>query len=426
MIIRKNPPSSEWDTLCERPAIDTTLLTEKVRNIFLAIQNEGDDAMKTYTDRFDTAWKNGMIVQTDAIDTSTLDNAWKNAVQMAIKNVRDFHKTQVIQEQSVLIQPGVNCWRKNIAIQRVGLYVPGGSAPLYSSLYMLAIPAQLAGCPEIIVCTPPNKEGTLDPRIAYVAQELNINEIYLCGGAQAIAGMAIGTNTIPSVQKIFGPGNQWVTEAKKQAQEYGVAIDMPAGPSEVLVIADDQADPAYVAADLLAQAEHGPDSQVVLACISELFAENVNNALKAFIPTLPRQEIIEKALKYARILIFDSLKECVQFSNYYAPEHLIIQTGDSDQIAAQITQAGSVFIGAYTPESAGDYASGTNHTLPTSGWAASSSGVSVDQFVKKITYQKITDLGLQSLGPVVETLAQGESLDAHALAVRVRLQNTTS
>jgi histidinol dehydrogenase len=347
----------------------------------------------------------------------------KEAIQQAKSNIEKFHSAQKEEIKEIEIMPGITCRRRSVAIEKVGIYIPGGSAPLFSTVLMLAIPAQLAGCKEIVLCTPPLKDGSIHPAVLYAAKRCGVRKIFKAGGAQAIGAMAYGTESIPKVFKIFGPGNQFVTCAKQLVQNENVAIDMPAGPSELLIIADDTAVPEFVAADLLSQAEHGPDSQVVLVTVSEKLAEKVQLAIAEQINNLPRKEIADQALNNSKIILLETLEEAIEFSNLYAPEHLILACENADALSPQIVAAGSVFIGNYSPESAGDYASGTNHTLPTNGYAAMYSGVSVDSFVKKITYQKLSKAGLQQIGRTVELMAEAEGLKAHANAVSIRLKN---
>jgi histidinol dehydrogenase len=347
----------------------------------------------------------------------------KNAINVAKQNIEKFHGAQVLTEQSIETIPGVRCWRKSVAIEKVGLYIPGGSAPLFSTLLMLGIPAKIAGCREIIVCTPSGKDGNVNPLILYTAHLIGLTEIFKVGGAQAIAAMAFGTESIPKVYKIFGPGNQYVTKAKELVQQEGIAIDMPAGPSEVLVIADKSADPEYIAADLLSQAEHGPDSQVFMLTTDRDLMERVNFALDRQLESLQRKDIALQALGNSKLILLPTLDDCLEFSNLYAPEHLIINIADANSAADRIINAGSVFLGKYSCESAGDYASGTNHTLPTNGYARNYSGVSVESFLKKISFQEISAQGIRTLGPVIELMAEAESLTGHRNAVSVRLKS---
>lgn len=415
------PDLIDWASLCERPTFDFSEMQERVGSIMEEVKVNGDQALIKYSEQFD-----GVPLKSLKVDLSGEDFQVEPELAMAIttakSNIEQFHLTQKEKARIVETMPGVECWRKSVPIQNVGLYIPGGSAPLFSTLLMLAIPAQIAGCKEIVVCTPPSKSGTLNEVIGWTCKLLGINQIYLTGGAQAIAAMTFGTASIPQVDKIFGPGNQYVTTAKQMAQNYGTAIDMPAGPSEVLVIADDSAYPEFVAADLLSQAEHGPDSQVVLISNSEDLIQLVEKEMMKQVANLPRKEIAQKALINSRSILLKTLEEAVQFSNNYAPEHLIIATEDAESLAEQVTIAGSVFLGNWSCESAGDYASGTNHTLPTNGYARNYSGVSLDSFVKKITFQRISEQGIQQLGPHIEKMAEAEQLQAHKNAVSIRLK----
>ena len=395
-----------------------------VEDIINNVRTHGDTALLDYAAKFDKVELKSLFIGKDELAqlASELQPEQKNALDTAYNNIRKFHETQIHVESKVETMPGVTCWRELRPIERVGLYIPGGTAVLPSTLLMLGIPARIAGCHEIVVCSPPQKDGKINAYIAYVAQLLGVEKVYLTGGAQAVAAMAYGTESIPKVDKIFGPGNQYVTKAKTIVQSTtNTAIDMPAGPSEVLVIADDSAVPAYVAADLLAQAEHGIDSQSVLVITSQKFAEKTIEALNQQLPVLPRAAIAGKAIDNSYIVVVNDLNEAMQFSNEYAPEHLILATDQWQQITSKIINAGSVFLGNLTPESAGDYASGTNHTLPTSAYARSYSGVSVDSFVKKITFQYISPEGIQSIGRTVEILAELEGLQAHKNAISVRM-----
>jgi histidinol dehydrogenase len=394
-----------------------------VEDIISNVRTHGDRALFEYTVKFDRVNLESLVVGKDEIDelAQTVSQREQLALDNAYANIRKFHETQILAEKKIETMPGVSCWREARPIERVGLYIPGGTAVLPSTFLMLGIPARIANCQEIVVCSPPQKDGKINAFIAYVAQLLNIDKIYLTGGAQAIAAMAYGTETIPKVDKVFGPGNQYVTKAKTIIQSTtATAIDMPAGPSEVLVIADDSAKPAYVAADLLAQAEHGVDSQSVLVTTSADFAEKTLTELNRQLPLLPRAAIAGKAIDNSYIVIVEDLDEAIDFSNQYAPEHLILATENWQRITRNIINAGSVFLGNLTPESAGDYASGTNHTLPTSAYARAYSGVSLDSFVKKITFQHITEEGIKNIGPTVELLAEMEGLEAHKNAVTIR------
>lgn len=417
----KYPTPSEWAALCERPMFDLSELRDKVDAIMGEVKAKGDQALLQFSNQFDGVNLEALIVDLESADFQ-IEPELAMAITVAKSNIERFHLSQKEEPELIETMPGVSCWRKSVAIQRVGLYIPGGSAPLFSTLLMLAVPAQLAGCKEIIVCTPPDQNGQLNEVIGWTCKLLGINKIYLTGGAQAIAAMTFGTESMSKVDKIFGPGNQYVTAAKQMAQNYGVAIDMPAGPSEVLIIADDTADPEFVAADLLSQAEHGPDSQVILVSNSENLIQKVEVELEKQLPLLPRREVAEQALSNSQSILLNTLDEAIQFSNEYAPEHLIIASGNASELAEQITIAGSVFLGNWSCESAGDYASGTNHTLPTNGYARNYSGVSLDSFVKKITFQKLSREGLKQLGPHIERMAEAEQLQAHKNAVTLRLK----
>jgi len=411
--------------LVQRNADPADEIREAVEAIIKNVRTDDDDALIAYAYKFDKVVLTRLAIEKDELGelASTLKPGEKRALQTAYDNIYKFHQVQLKIEDKVETMPGVTCWRELRPIEKVGLYIPGGTAVLPSTFLMLGIPARIAGCREIVVCSPPQKDGKVNAYIAFVAQLLGIEKIYLAGGAQAIAAMAYGTETIPKVDKIFGPGNQYVTKAKTIIQSTtNTAIDMPAGPSEVLVITDESAIPAFVAADLLAQAEHGVDSQSVLVTTSAEFAEKVLAELAIQLPVLPRSEIARKAIDNSYIIIVNNLDEAMDFSNQYAPEHLILATANWQQLTAKLINAGSVFLGNLTPESVGDYASGTNHTLPTSGYARSYSGVSVDSFVKKITFQHITPEGIRNIGPTVETLAELEGLRAHRNAVTIRLK----
>jgi histidinol dehydrogenase len=418
-----NPEKAIWPSLCARPEKDHTQLFNLVEEVFNRIKTEGDAALLEYTAKFDGVNLQNLSV-TDAEfqeAEKNLDPALKAAIELAIRNIHKFHAAQHTPPQTIETMPGVTCWRKALPIEKVGLYIPGGTAPLFSTVLMLGIPAMLAGCNEKILCTPPSSDGKIHPAILVSAKLCGIEQVYKVGGIQAIAAMVYGTAQIPSVYKIFGPGNQYVTAAKQYAQLRGVAIDMPAGPSEVLVIADESANPDFIAADLLSQAEHGQDSQVMLVATNEAIADAVQNAIQKQLTELPRKEQAMGALSHSVAVIVNNLAEAMAFSNLYAPEHLILQVENARQYAEQVRVAGSVFIGHYTPESAGDYASGTNHTLPTNSFARAYSGVSLDSFMNKVTFQEISQSGLKAIGPAIETMATAESLDAHARAVSIRI-----
>lgn len=425
MEIIKYPNPDEWNKLIKRPALDVSSLFGTVQKVLDEVRTQGDEAVKKYGEQFDKVKISDLLVsETEINEAETLVNAeLKEAILIAKNNIEKFHEAQKFNGNRIETTTGVTCWQKAVAIEKVGLYIPGGSAPLFSTVLMLAIPAKIAGCKEIVLCSPPNKEGKLHPAILYAAKIAGVSIIAKVGGIQAIAAMAYGTESVPKVYKIFGPGNQYVTAAKQLVSLKEVAIDMPAGPSEVEVIADKNANPEFIAADFLSQAEHGPDSQAILVTTSEEIVEPVVKAVQEQLEKLPRKEITEKALLHSRIIVLKDDAEVIRFTNQYAPEHLIIQTNNYDFIADQITNAGSVFMGAYTPESAGDYASGTNHTLPTNGYARSYSGVNLDSFIKKITFQEITKEGIRNLGNTIEVMASGEQLDAHRNAVTIRLSS---
>ena len=425
MEIIKYPNPDEWNKLIKRPALDVSSLFGTVQKVLDEVRTQGDEAVKKYGEQFDKVKISDLLVsETEINEAETLVNAeLKEAILIAKNNIEKFHEAQKFNGNRIETTTGVTCWQKAVAIEKVGLYIPGGSAPLFSTVLMLAIPAKIAGCKEIVLCSPPNKEGKLHPAILYAAKIAGVSIIAKVGGIQAIAAMAYGTESVPKVYKIFGPGNQYVTAAKQLVSLKEVAIDMPAGPSEVEVIADKNSNPEFIAADFLSQAEHGPDSQAILVTTSEEIVEPVVKAVQEQLEKLPRKEITEKALLHSRIIVLKDDAEVIRFTNQYAPEHLIIQTNNYDFIADQITNAGSVFMGAYTPESAGDYASGTNHTLPTNGYARSYSGVNLDSFIKKITFQEITKEGIRNLGNTIEVMAAGEQLDAHRNAVTIRLSS---
>jgi histidinol dehydrogenase len=424
LSIITNPPRSEWPKLLQRPSMDTSALEATVTGILDSVKTTGDLALRNYSLKFDKATITELLVTKGEIEEAEklVSQDLKSAIQQAKENIEEFHRSQLQNEPVIETMSGVACWRKSVAIDKVGLYIPGGTAPLFSTILMLAIPAQIAGCKQVVLCTPPAADGSIHPAILYAASQVGISTICKVGGAQAIAAMAYGTETIPQVYKIFGPGNQYVTCAKQLVQKDGVAIDMPAGPSEVCVLADDSCDPVFVAADLLSQAEHGADSQVLLVTTSANVANAVAVEVEDQLASLPRKDFAEKSLATSKVIVVQSLDEAVELVNEYAAEHLIIACGDDEEIAARITNAGSVFLGNYSPESVGDYASGTNHTLPTNGYAKAYSGVSVDSFVKKITFQKLTKAGLENIGNTVQIMAEAEGLNAHANAVSKRLE----
>ena len=422
--VYKYPDKKEWSELIKRPAIETASLEKNVRKILEKVRSKGDKAVRKYTNEFDGVKLKKLAVteKETRFAEQSLSNELKNAIDHAKANIEKFHRAQIEEVKVIETMPGIKCWRKSVAIEKIGIYIPGGTAPLFSTVLMLAIPASIAGCKEIILCTPPSKDGSINPAILYAANLCDVTKIFKVGGPQAIAAMAYGTETIPKVFKIFGPGNQYVTCAKQLVQQDGVGIDMPAGPSEVLIIADDTAIPEFVAADLLSQAEHGIDSQVILLTTSEVIAEKVQICLTEQLDQLPRKEIAAKALTNSKIVVLKTIEEAIDLSNLYAPEHLILSCTDAEGLITKIISAGSVFIGNYSPESVGDYASGTNHTLPTNGYAAMYSGVSVDSFVKKITFQQLSKEGLENIGNTVMQMAAAEGLDAHKNAVQIRLK----
>jgi histidinol dehydrogenase len=421
MKIVINPARETWNELCQRPQMNLEFLEGSVKNILARVKTSGDAALRELTLQFDKIKLNDLKVSEKEIKEAVTDvpSELKNAIQLAAKNIEKFHAAQKREVVKVETTPGVVCWRKAEAIQKVGIYIPGGSAPLFSTVLMLSIPARLAGCNEIILCTPPDSNGKVNPAILFTANLTGIKNIFKVGGAQAIAAMAYGTESIPPVSKIFGPGNQYVTKAKQQINLEGTAIDMPAGPSEVLVFADETAEPSYVAADLLSQAEHGADSQVMLVTSNESVVKRVLDQINIQLEKLPRKEIAKEALVNSRAIIMEN-ENALEFINTYAPEHLIINATKCDELVDKIKNAGSIFLGQFTPESAGDYASGTNHTLPTNGFAKSYGGVSLESFMKYITVQKISKEGLSNLGPAIELMAEAEQLKGHAEAVRVR------
>ena len=423
---RYNKPSkSTWETICKRPEINSADLSSIVNGILENVKTNGDSAIRLYAEKFDGVTLKNFLTSEQEISVSKkqVSQELKSAIQLAKKNIECFHKGQKESIKRIETSDGVECWRESRAIEKVGLYIPGGTAPLFSTVLMLGIPAKLAGCAEIVLCTPPAKDGSVNPAILYTADLIGINKIYKVGGTQAISAMAFGTESIPKVYKIFGPGNQYVTKAKELVQQTGTAIDMPAGPSEVLVIADATCKPSFVAADLLSQAEHGADSQVILLSPSDDVIDKVLNEIDSQINELPRKEVAKLALKQSRAIQCASIEECVELSNYYAPEHLIIASEKAENLLGQIQNAGSVFVGNYSCESAGDYASGTNHTLPTNGYARNYSGVSLDSFIRKITFQRLTEKGIQNIGPSIECMAEAEELFAHKNAVSLRLKS---
>lgn len=422
MKIHLQPGRDQWKSLTSRPAADVEALAAVVQPILADVRDRGETALREYTLRFDGVSTDELEVPESAFEAAETQVAGplKAAIRKAAAHIEAFHRAQADHELRVDVMPGVSCWRRSVPMERVGIYIPGGSAPLFSTVLMLAIPARLAGCDEVIMCSPPGKDGEVHPAVLFAARLAGVHRVFRVGGAQAIAALAFGAGSIPAVDKIFGPGNAYVTAAKQEVARLGIAIDMPAGPSEVLVYADSSAHPAFIAADLLSQAEHGPDSQTVLVSTSPEVAEAVNEALKTQLASLPRAAIATKALDHSFAVVIPDPDEAMAFVNAYAPEHLILMADNARDLSRKVRHAGSVFMGHYSPESVGDYASGTNHTLPTAGFARAWSGVSLDSFVKKITFQELTPEGLLKLGPVVEVLAQAETLDAHARAVSIR------
>ena len=420
-----NPKLSDWSALTSRPTKEAQDLQKIVLDVFEKIQSEKDKALIDFTEKFDKVKLSSLEVSTEEIEEAKplISEELKQAIQLAASNIEKFHSVQREEIKVIETTKGVNCWRESRGIENVGIYIPGGTAPLFSTTLMLGIPAKLAGCENIILCTPPNKSGKVHPAILYTANLIGIEKIYKVGGIQAIGALTFGTETIQKVDKIFGPGNQYVTAAKQVAQNFGVAIDMPAGPSEVLVIADETSVPKYVAADLLSQAEHGIDSQVILLTNNEQTLNETISEINTQLAILPRKELAAQALENSRGIVLKSIDECLSFSNIYAPEHLIFACESAENYIPKIINAGSVFLGNYSCESAGDYASGTNHTLPTNGYAKNYSGVSLDSFIKKITFQKLTTEGIQNIGPAIELMAEAEELFAHKNAVTLRLND---
>lgn len=424
MKILEYPPREEWGKLLERPALNSADLTETVRAVLEKVRREGDKAVLEYEVRFDKVQLDSLAVTEAELDEAEglVDEELKEAIRFARKNIETFHAAQRFESSKVQTVPGVTCWQKAVAIEKVGLYIPGGTAPLFSTVLMLAVPARLAGCAEIVLCTPPDREGKIHPAILYAARLAGVSRVFKAGGVQAIGAMAYGTQSIPKVYKIFGPGNQYVTAAKQLVALRDVAIDMPAGPSEVEVLADASANPVFVAADLLSQAEHGIDSQAMLITTSPGLIKRVKEEIARQVELLPRKEIAARSLENSKLILVGSIEEAIEMTNVYAPEHLIIHTEDYLEAGEKIKNAGSVFLGAFSPESAGDYASGTNHTLPTNGYAKAYSGVSLDSFIRKITFQEVTPQGIRTMGQAIEKMAEQEGLDAHRRAVRVRLE----
>ena len=420
----KEPKKKDWPSILARPQFDAAPLEVKVREILMAVKQRGDAAISAYTLAFDKIALSNFKLSASAFDAAekALTPSLKTAIQLAKVNIEVFHQGQIQKEERIETMPGVWCWRKSVGIEKVGIYIPGGTAPLFSTVLMLGIPAKLAGCKEIILCTPPNEKGEIDPAIIYAASLVGVTAIFTIGGVQAIGALAYGTASVPKVYKIFGPGNQYVTAAKQMIQQEGVAIDMPAGPSEVCVYADETSIASFVAADLLSQAEHGVDSQVILIANSIDIVEQVQIELDRQLVLLPRKELATKALAHSKAIVIENTEEAIAMMNEYAPEHLILSINNAAQVAEKIINAGSIFIGNFSPESVGDYASGTNHTLPTNGFAKAYSGVSMDSFVKKITFQQLTERGLENIAPTVIEMATAEGLQAHSKAVELRVE----
>ena len=423
MILISNPDKSQWQEILKRPVMNTENLFDTVRSVIDRVKEEGDRAVLDYEEKFDKVVLASLAVSEEEQQEAEnlVSEDLKAAIRLAKQNIETFHAAQRFEGKKVQTQPGVTCWQKAVAIEKVGLYIPGGTAPLFSTVLMLAVPARIAGCKEIVLCTPPGRDGKVHPAVLFAAKVAGVNRIFKAGGIQAIAAMAYGTESVPKVYKIFGPGNQYVTAAKQLVSLRDVAIDMPAGPSEVEVLADETANPIFVAADLLSQAEHGVDSQAILITTSVELQQAVKVEVERQLALLPRKEIAEKSLANSKLIVVDSMTEAIELTNAYAPEHLIIETEDYLSVAERIVNAGSVFLGSLTPESAGDYASGTNHTLPTNGYAKAYSGVSLDSFIRKITFQEIKPEGLNIIGPAIELIAANGQLDAHKNAVSVRL-----
>lgn len=425
MEVIKYPSRKDWGHITARPHFDHAALQGKVAGILQEVREMGDAALYKYEEMFDRVSLNSLAVSDAEWDEADalLSEELKRSIRQAHDNIARFHASQAVQHQKIETMPGVTCWQKSVGIDAVGLYIPGGTAPLFSTVLMLAIPAKIAGCRNIVMCTPPNKEGKVHPAILFSAKTAGVTRLFKLGGVQAIGAMAYGTQSVPKVYKIFGPGNQYVMAAKQLVSLSEVAIDMPAGPSEVEVIADASANPAFVASDFLSQAEHGADSQSILMTTDDSLVAPVQEEIERQLALLPRRELVEKSLSHSKIVVLKDYDELMALTNEYAPEHLIIQTANYRELAGKVINAGSVFLGPYTPESAGDYASGTNHTLPTSGYAKAYSGVNLDSFLRKITFQEITPQGLHQIGNIVETMAANEQLDAHKNAVALRLDS---
>ena len=427
MDIYRYPRQEVWTTLLQRPVKDASQLNAVVANVLADVREHGDEAVRRYEDMFDHVLLDSLAVtEEEMVEAEQLVSPeLKQALELAHRNIETFHAAQRFEGRHISVTDGVECWQKSVAIEKVGLYIPGGTAPLFSTVLMLATPAKIAGCRDIVLCTPPSKDGKVHPAILVAARIAGVSRIFKAGGVQAIGAMAYGTETVPKVYKIFGPGNQYVMCAKQQVSLHDVAIDMPAGPSEVEVLADETSNPVFVAADLLSQAEHGVDSQVLLVTTAESLVSQVVAEVERQLARLPRKEIASAALEHSKIVVVRNVDEMMELTNRYAPEHLIIETQDYMQLADSVVNAGSVFLGSLTPESAGDYASGTNHTLPTNGYATAYSGVNLDSYCRKVTFQHITPEGIRCIGPAVELMAAGEQLDAHKRAMSLRLENIT-
>ncbi len=425
MNIYQNPPREEWAALCRRAEQDNSQIAERVDAIVERVAREGDAALYALAEEIDGVRLDSLVVTDEefAYAESRVSDEVKSAIEVAVKNISAFHRAQLPKELKVITQEGVECMQRPVAIRRVGLYIPGGTAPLFSTVLMLALPAEIAGCGEIILCTPTDKQGRVAAEVLYAARRCGVTNVYKAGGAQAIAAMAYGTESVPKVDKIFGPGNRYVTMAKQMVAARNTAIDMPAGPSEVMVLADASANPTFVAADMLSQAEHGRDSQAIVVCDSMALADSVASEVERQRVLLSRADYVAESLANSRAIVFDNRDDMVAFANEYAAEHLIVSMASAWDVVDKITAAGSIFIGNYSPESAGDYASGTNHTLPTSGWAHSCSGVNIDSFVRKITIQELSKSGIEALAPTIIAMAEAEGLEAHAAAVKVRIEN---
>ncbi len=423
--ILSNPPRESWKSLFRPALTEKAGLEDKVRNILNRVRSEGDYALLDYSEKYDGVRPSGLRVSPEEIREAGkyVPAELKEAINLARSNIEKFHASRLTEEPVIETTPGVKCWRKSIPVERAGIYIPGGTAPLFSTVLMLAIPARIAGCREVVMCTPPGSDGKVNPLILYAASVTGVTTVFMTGGAQAIAAMAFGTESVPKADKIFGPGNQYVTKAKEMIQMYGTPVDMPAGPSELLVIADKTAIPEFIAADLLSQAEHGPDSQVFLLSDDEEIIRQVKREIEMQIHSLPRSGIAIRALEGSALILLSSVEECIDFSNLYAPEHLIIATAEPSSVAGEVINAGSVFLGNFSCESAGDYATGTNHTLPTNGYARNYSGVSVENFMKRISFQEVTEEGIINIGPAVELMAEAEMLAGHRNAVTVRLKS---